>query len=366
VSSDGAWTALGCGRRDCEGCYRRRRWEIVTALFVDAQWELPDLVLTLTTHDPAHSESGEVVNRAVQRVFEWLRRRYGREVAYLSLVEFTTGRARRSGGYRRLHLHVLVKLRGAAFDLADVEAGVSRIWAHNTGATVVEVSGLQSCGGIIGYLGGLHHTKRSQRPPDGWEGRTLRASRNYWHAGREATYSAARAEQADRRRRWRAEQLLGDDATPELVALEVAAMEVEQAQQVWRVAPIAQWVDQAGELHVEPLDEDTYSDQRQHRRRNRLRGRDDARNHVRTGAALRGARRSGAPSPAAASPLTAGQPGRTLDAAAGRTGAGAHGAAEDAATCRPVLPVRLRRAGGGERDSDCFQLPKSHPDRDRE
>jgi hypothetical protein len=265
VASDGSVTPLACGRNDCEGCYRRKRWELVTALFLDASCELPDLVLTLTTVDPAHSFDGPLINRAVEQVFRWLRRRYGPQVAYLSLVEFTTGTTRWSGGHRRLHLHVLVKLRCSGVVLADCEAAVRRIWEHHTGATRVQVASLASCGGIIGYLGGLHHTKRSQRPPAGWEGRTLRASRNYWHAGRDATFAAAKAEQADRRRLWRARQLLGPDAPADLVELEVSAMALQQAQQAWTVAPITQWIDLAGEHHAERTD-DRYSDLRHQRR----------------------------------------------------------------------------------------------------
>ena len=266
VASDGQVVGLPCGRNDCEGCYRRKRWDLVTALFHDASCELPELVLHLTTADPAHSYDGPLINRAVEQVFRWLRRRYGSQVAYLSLIEFTTGTTRWSGGHRRLHLHVLVKLRCAGVVRADIERAVARIWEHHTGATRVKVEPLASRGGIIGYLGGLHHTKRSQRPPAGWEGRTLRSSRNYWHAGREATFAAAKAEQADRRRLWRARQLLGPDAPADLVEFEVSAMALQQAQQVWTVAPIAQWVDLEGELHIERTD-DVYADLRHQRRR---------------------------------------------------------------------------------------------------
>jgi hypothetical protein len=266
VSSTGDVVGLPCGRNDCEGCYRRKRWELVTALFRDASCELPDALLTLTTRDPAHSYDGPLIARATERVFEWLRRRFGKQVAYMAMVEFSTGTTRWSGGHRRLHLHVLIKFRCAtAVDHDQVEDAIRRIWEHHTGAHRVQLAALESRGAVIGYLGGLHHAKTVQRPPKGWEGRTYRVSRNYWHAGRSDTFAAAKAEQADRRRLWRARQLLGPDAPAELVELEVAAMALEQAQQVWQVAPIVQWVDAHGELHVERTD-DTYADLRQHRR----------------------------------------------------------------------------------------------------
>jgi hypothetical protein len=247
------WQPLGCGRNHCPGCFRRKRWQLVTALFHDATTELPDLVLTLTTVDPAHSFDSTPIKRGTERIIERLRHLYGDQVAYMAPVEFTTGKGTRSGGHRRLHLHPLVKVR-CAYDLAVVDREVRRIWHRYTGASVVEVAPLQSSGGIIGYLGGLHHTKRSQRPPAEWTGRTVRASRNYWADGRETTYAIARQEQLHRRLLWIARDRLGPDAPAELVELELGELMLAAANHQWHVAPVRHLIDANGELVTERRD----------------------------------------------------------------------------------------------------------------
>jgi hypothetical protein len=141
---------------------------------------MPTHCLTLTTAEPWEKIDPADYRAGSLNVFRRLRRRYG-GVEYFGAVEFTTGRARRSGGRRRMHGHYLVKFRDTeAPDVIEVERLVRETWETSTGAYVVEVAELVTPGAALGYLG-LHHRKPSQAPPAGWRGITERASRGYWH-----------------------------------------------------------------------------------------------------------------------------------------------------------------------------------------
>jgi hypothetical protein len=318
----------------------------------DASHELPDALLTLTTVDP--DTSADAVNEGMHRIVEWLRRRYGKQVAYAAMAEWTTGLTRWSGGHRRFHLHVLVKFRCEGVDLAVVEPELARIWRHHTGATRIELAGLRTPGGVLGYLAGLHNTKQSQRPPAHLRRvRTFRASRNYWAQGREATVAAAHAEQVDRRMVHRARKQLGPDASAQLVELEVMAMKGAAANRTWVVAPIVQWVDDQGEHHVERRDVGG-SDLRRHRRRYELAG--EQRRPT-----LPGARVDPDDAPAER-PLQRhdGQPDRTPDAPATRPDARAARAGEDAAACRSDLPATAPEGRSVGAVSRLTPVAKSH------
>jgi hypothetical protein len=169
---------LRCQRRACSYCGWLRDLEDATCLFLDARdGEQPTLAITLTTATPWEQLDPAVYRDASAQLWRALRRVYGR-VEYCGLIEFTTGRAERSGGHRRMHGHYLVK--GIDGDqVLDVERIVREVWARVTGAYVVEVSQLRSAGGAIAYMG-LHHRKPEQAAPDGWRGMRLRASQGYW------------------------------------------------------------------------------------------------------------------------------------------------------------------------------------------
>ena len=145
-------------------------------LYLDATIEAPTWVVTFTTRDP--ETTAAQVARGAGVAWAALRRRYGR-VDYFGRVEFTTGKAPRSGGYRRLHVHNAVKgLDGA--DEAEATEIARAAWAcQNEGAWRVEVTPLRSRAGLLQYLS-LHHAKAEQLPPAAWVGRTERVSRGYW------------------------------------------------------------------------------------------------------------------------------------------------------------------------------------------
>jgi hypothetical protein len=183
---------------------------------LDARQDMPTHCLTLTTHKPWTELDPADYRRGSRVLFQRLRRALG-GVDYFGAVEFSTGRARRSGGHRRLHGHYLLKFRDcSAVDVLDVERMTRETWARSTGAYVVEVAELVTPGAALGYLG-LHHRKPSQAPPAGWRGMTERASRGYWHAPiwqlREQARRELAAEALAHRTGW----------SVEVAALEVAA-----------------------------------------------------------------------------------------------------------------------------------------------
>lgn len=179
---------------------------------LDARVEAPTVCITLTTHDP--DTTAAVYREGSAAVVKRLRRRYGR-LEYFGAIEFTTGKAKRSGGRRRLHGHYLVKGLDPLLVL-DVEQLVRETWNRCTGAWRIEVAALVSPGAALGYLG-LHHRKPSQAPPAEWRGMTERASRGYWSRPIAELRELARGELAAEAHSWRTGMPV------ELAALEVAA-----------------------------------------------------------------------------------------------------------------------------------------------
>ncbi len=149
---------------------------------IDARADPPTHAITLTTRDV--ETPGHVYREACAAVWKRLRRQ-GWPVRYYGQVEWTTGRAPRSGGLRRMHGHFLAK--GLDEDVLLIEGLVRETWRASTAndgheAWRVEVAQLIVPGAAIHYLN-LHHTKPQQRPPDGWRGMLERASQGehrYW------------------------------------------------------------------------------------------------------------------------------------------------------------------------------------------
>lgn len=184
-------------------------------LIRDAEVDPPTHCITLTTVDPA-TTSAEY-RTASASLWKRLRRHHGR-VDYFGAIEFTTGTAARSGGYRRLHGHHLVKFRDDdRVDVLDLEALTRETWQTVTGAHRIEVAKLLTPGAAIGYLA-LHHRKPGQAPPEGWRGMVSRPSKGYFHRP-----VAELREQA--RRELRAEAI----AHKHGISLTLAHLEVEAA-----------------------------------------------------------------------------------------------------------------------------------------
>lgn len=176
IVSGGEMFRPRCKRRDCARCWVIRSRQTARALVLDARVETPRFCMTLTTVDP--NTTPEQIRRGVENVIRRLRRRFGR-IEYFAAVEFTTGRGPRSGGYRRLHLHLLIKADIETFDVIEAERIARETWEGMTGAYRIEVAALVSPGAALGYLA-LHHRKPEQLPPVEWRGMTERSSKGYW------------------------------------------------------------------------------------------------------------------------------------------------------------------------------------------
>jgi hypothetical protein len=137
----------------------------------------PEIGLTTTTHRPDFE--WDLLRECEHNLWRWLRRQYGRQVAYCGFLEWTTGRSWRSSGRRFPHLHHLVKGIPRA-ELRELEREISTRWRDYTGgAWRVDCRPLYTPMGAIAYLV-LHHHKQEQGPPSGTKHvKRLRPSRNY-------------------------------------------------------------------------------------------------------------------------------------------------------------------------------------------
>ncbi|HWE07809.1 MAG TPA: hypothetical protein VG325_00550 [Solirubrobacteraceae bacterium] len=174
----GELVPVRCGRSNsCPACAWLASIENVSVVALDSRREQPTVGMTLTTKR-ADFEMARY-RRAVEDLFRWLRREFGADVAYLLMMEWTTG----SGGHGRLpHGHLLVKRLPDGLDLSpgcELWRQIKKRWERSTGAWRVELRELRTPAGAIAYMVGHHH-KREQAPPEGWSGKRFRPSRNYF------------------------------------------------------------------------------------------------------------------------------------------------------------------------------------------
>lgn len=181
----------------CAYCGTMTAIENAEVLKLDAETGArhPNAILTLTTLRPVTSGELRQATASFMRAF---RRRWG-AVEYCGFVEWTTGNSERSGGKRRIHLHVLLKglsvgegcyvstrrpreRRPCVCEAPSrcVECWTRAEWRKLVGAWVVEARELLVAGGATAYLS-LHHRKREQGPPPGWSGKRFRPSKGYFN-----------------------------------------------------------------------------------------------------------------------------------------------------------------------------------------
>lgn len=239
-----------CSPNKCDFCAYMTAVECGAAVLLDALEEGPPRVaVTLTTRDP--NTPTEKFRKDVEQVVRAIRRRHP-DALYFGRVEFTTGKAARSGGHRRVHAHLLFKGIPAE-DCAALELVTREVWKGRTGAHRIEVAEIRSAAGAMHYVT-AHFAKAIQRPPRGWTGRTTRYSiprgerRGYFVRPLAERHDQVRELLRDRRaeRRLRAvleEQdvapwELGDDWDAMLAGAIDAASERAMAGQLVRVAEL--------------------------------------------------------------------------------------------------------------------------------
>lgn len=179
VLPDGRVVPARCGAPNkCAYCAYLATVENAVVVGLDAErFGHPLVGVTLTTVDP--ETTGARFRKDCEQALRALRRRWP-DVQYLGFVEWTTGKGQRSGGHRRIHMHLL--LRGLLpSESGEAEGILRRVWLARTGASMVEARALRSAAGATAYLV-HHHRKREQAPPEGWSGKRLRPSRGYFGA----------------------------------------------------------------------------------------------------------------------------------------------------------------------------------------
>lgn len=187
----------------CEYCARLAALENSELLALDAMHgSAPSTYIVLTQPSAdrdarSYYESRNQLQRTLKRVLP------GFQAAWL--LEFTTGRAERSGGLRRPHWNALMKGVHTDEQLAIVREAVERIWCRRQGASVDAqyVAPVQEMGGLTRYLA-LHFLKEEQAPPNGWRGHRFRTTRGYLWLPTPQARKMARESLVNKRELWRA------------------------------------------------------------------------------------------------------------------------------------------------------------------
>lgn len=233
--SPGVIVPARCGAPNkCAYCAYMVTVENALVVALDAQQQgPPTLGVTLTTVNPQHRLDD--FRRDVEKVVKAVRRREP-DAEYLGFIEWTTGKAEKSGGHRRLHQHLLV--RGVAGAAEDVEQVIREVWHRRTGADRVEARELRTAAGATAYLV-HHHRKREQAPPRGFTGKRLRPSRGYFAQPVAELREQARAIAREKRVRRVARRLVDwealDGAPDELCDAELQAALAEARDAAARV-----------------------------------------------------------------------------------------------------------------------------------
>jgi hypothetical protein len=233
ITAAGEFVPARCGASNrCPYCAYLAVVENAIVVALDAEHGgHPRVGMTLTTVDPQHDLGA--FRRDVEAIFRLIRARLGADVGYLGMMEWTTGQGARSGGHRRAHQHVLLKRCDPA-DAEAIEPEVRERWAQRTGAQRVEIRALRSVAGATAYLL-YHHAKWSQAPPQGFRGKRLRPSRNYYERSVAELRREAHALVVNKRLRRAARRALDwqglDGAPEEVVDAELTAALAEARQE---------------------------------------------------------------------------------------------------------------------------------------
>lgn len=201
-----------CGGTNlCDYCAIQAAHENARMLSIDAVDDTRPQLLAilgtgLPTTDPTPFYAGK---REVMRA---LRKRFGRQVEYAGLCEFTTGKGLRSGGLRRPHWNLFIK----GIDPADEDEArliVRGRWCANVPDADPEaqyVEALRDLGAAAQYVA-MHFHKRDQAPPDGWRGQRFNCSRGYFVGRTRAEMRVlARADLQREREIWKVAQARPD------------------------------------------------------------------------------------------------------------------------------------------------------------
>lgn len=163
----------------CHYCAVQAAHENARMLSLDAVDDTQPRVLAILGTRTATTDT-EPFYRAREFVIRALRDRFGRDVEYSSLQEFTTGLGPRSGGQRRPHWNLFLK--GIPAELvAEAREIIRRVWCRYVDAEpdYQYVEELRDAAAAAQYVA-LHFQKEGQSPDVGWRGQRFNCSRGYF------------------------------------------------------------------------------------------------------------------------------------------------------------------------------------------
>jgi len=208
----------------CPYCQRLYVIETLTMLTLDAMEYAPSCWTVLTARE--HLTRADC-RRHLEQLRRAARERWPQSEWFVQ-VEF-----QRRGA---LHLNLLHK----GIPAEDVEAlhdVLSGVWCGRVDAEPVgQWSGAVESGpAVFRYLQKTlaHGLKREQAPPIGWRGHRTSQTRGYLVRPASVMREEARADMRDRRRLWKALDLLGDGAPVELVEMVAADLEERETAASW-------------------------------------------------------------------------------------------------------------------------------------
>jgi hypothetical protein len=122
------------------------------------------------------------------------------------MVEYQTGRGRRSEGERRPHWNDMWK-GIEPDDVHELQDVIARAWCQQVDAEPAGQFGgaVSEMGGLMRYLA-LHFQKQDQQPPAGWHGHRFRAMKGYLDRPMAQAREEARAALRLKRELWKAGQ----------------------------------------------------------------------------------------------------------------------------------------------------------------
>jgi hypothetical protein len=208
----------------CDYCAKLAAVENAEVLALDAMTNEPPLLWSVLTTRTATIDTGSF-RRAREGTLRTVRRRWPR-AEWATLIEFTTGLGKNSGGARRPHWNDSIK-GVPADDAAELEHVMATAWCERVDAAPAgqKVTPITDTGGLMRYLA-LHFQKESQQPPQGWHGHRFRTTRGYLAQPMETARAEARLSLRARREVWKAHRAgwTGEDALAAAAeALDIAA-----------------------------------------------------------------------------------------------------------------------------------------------
>ena len=225
------------GTNVCDYCAIQAAHENARMLSLDAVDDTRPQLLAIVGTRTA-TEDGRPFYRGREFVIRALRDRFGRQVEYSSLCEFTTGKGANAGGQRRPHWNLFLKGIDPA-DLDEARAIVREVWCQHVDAEpeAQYVEALRDVGAAAQYVA-MHFHKRDQAPPPGFRGQRFNCSRGYFEGRtRREMRALARLDLQRERETWKVKQAAPELDYDDLAEVVTGLLELRYAR-AWQVVSV--------------------------------------------------------------------------------------------------------------------------------